>query len=161
MTGQEAAEMLGLSLRHTRRLIAAYRKEGAAVLAHGDRGKRSPRRTPEVVERKMVALAKGQYHDYNTCHFTDELEERHGITVSSSTVRRVRQRHGRSHRSVQADRLASRSAPSLGMPWQVCARLSLGPSGRGGLTPAGYATGCCRSLVGGFPSQVKFKVYLE
>jgi transposase len=28
MTGQEAAEMLGLSLRHTRRLITAYRKEG-------------------------------------------------------------------------------------------------------------------------------------
>jgi len=34
MTGQEAAEVLGLSLRHTRRLIAAYRREGAAVLAH-------------------------------------------------------------------------------------------------------------------------------
>ena len=34
MTGQEAAEVLGLSLRHTRRLIAAYQKEGAAVLAH-------------------------------------------------------------------------------------------------------------------------------
>lgn len=28
MTGQEAAEVLGLSLRHTRRLIAAYRREG-------------------------------------------------------------------------------------------------------------------------------------
>jgi hypothetical protein len=28
LTGQEAAEVLGLSLRHTRRLIAAYRQEG-------------------------------------------------------------------------------------------------------------------------------------
>ena len=34
MTGQEAAEVMGLSLRHTRRLIAAYRKEGAALLSH-------------------------------------------------------------------------------------------------------------------------------
>lgn len=40
LTGQEAAEVLGLSLRHSRRLIAAYRQEGAAVLAHGNRGKR-------------------------------------------------------------------------------------------------------------------------
>jgi len=33
MTGREAIEVLGLSLRHVRRLIAAYRKEGAAALA--------------------------------------------------------------------------------------------------------------------------------
>jgi transposase len=94
LTGQEAAEVLGLSLRHTRRLIAAYRQEGAAVLAHGNRGKRSHRRTPETVEEKIVALARGQYHDYNNCHFSEDLEERHGILVSSSTVRRIRQRHG-------------------------------------------------------------------
>ncbi len=42
MTGQEAADVLGLSLRHTRRLLAVYRREGAAVLAHGNRGKPSP-----------------------------------------------------------------------------------------------------------------------
>ena len=94
LTGQEAAEVLGLSLRHTRRLIAAYRQEGAAVLAHGNRGKRYHRRTPETVEEKIVALARGQYHDYNNCHFAEELEERHGLLVSSSTVRRIRQRHG-------------------------------------------------------------------
>jgi transposase len=33
MIGREAAEVLGLSLRHMRRLLAAYRKEGAVVLA--------------------------------------------------------------------------------------------------------------------------------
>jgi hypothetical protein len=36
MTGQEAADMLGLGLRHTRRLIADYRRLGAAALAHGN-----------------------------------------------------------------------------------------------------------------------------
>ncbi len=61
MTGQEAAEVLGLSLRHTRRIIAAYRKEGAAVQAHGNRGKPSHRRTPKAVEEEIVALAKGPY----------------------------------------------------------------------------------------------------
>ncbi len=40
MSDREAAEVLGLSLRHVRRLLAAYRKEGAAALAHGNRGRR-------------------------------------------------------------------------------------------------------------------------
>lgn len=122
MTGQEAAEVVGLSLRHTRRLIAAYRQEGAAVLAHGNRGKRSHRRTPEAVEEEIVALAKGLYHDYNNCHFTEELEERHGITVSSSTVRRVRQRHGLPSprkRRVPRHRRRRERYPQAGMLLQV------------------------------------------
>jgi transposase len=122
MIGQEAAEMLGLSLRHTRRLIAAYRQEGATVLAHGNRGKRSPRRTPEAVEEEIVALAKGLYYDYNNCHFTEELEERHSITVSSSTVRRVRQRYGLSSprkRRVPRHRRRRERYPQAGMLLQV------------------------------------------
>ena len=38
MVGREASELLDLSLRHVRRILAAYRKEGAAALAHGNRG---------------------------------------------------------------------------------------------------------------------------
>ena len=35
----QAAEVLGVSERHMRRILAAYRKEGAAALAHGNRGR--------------------------------------------------------------------------------------------------------------------------
>lgn len=122
MTGQEGAEVMGLSLRHTRRVIAAYRQEGAAVLAHGNRGKRSHRRIPEAVEEEIVALTKGQYHDYNNCHLTEELEERHSITVSSSTVRRVRQRHGLPSprkRRVPRHRRRRERYPQAGMLLQV------------------------------------------
>jgi hypothetical protein len=42
VTCREASEVLHLSLRHTRRLLAAYRKEGTAALAHGNRGKKPP-----------------------------------------------------------------------------------------------------------------------
>jgi hypothetical protein len=38
MIGREVSEVLYLSLRHTRRLLAAYRKDGAVALAHGNRG---------------------------------------------------------------------------------------------------------------------------
>ena len=34
----QAAEVLGVSERHMRRILAAYREEGAAALAHGNRG---------------------------------------------------------------------------------------------------------------------------
>ena len=33
MVGREAVEVLGLSLRHVRRILVAYRKEGATALA--------------------------------------------------------------------------------------------------------------------------------
>ena len=37
----EAAEVLGVSERHVWRILAEYRKEGAAALAHGNRGRRA------------------------------------------------------------------------------------------------------------------------
>ena len=40
VTGERAVELLRLSLRHVRRILAAYRKEGAAALAHGSRGRK-------------------------------------------------------------------------------------------------------------------------
>ena len=36
LTAAEAAAVLGRSVRQVRRMLAAYRKEGAAALVHGD-----------------------------------------------------------------------------------------------------------------------------
>lgn len=94
MTGQQAAEMLELSLRHVRRLLAKYRNEGASALAHGNRGRASPRQVPEAIKAEVIKLAKSIYHDYNDQHFTEELAEYHGIVLSRSTVRRIRRSAG-------------------------------------------------------------------
>ncbi len=94
MTGAQAAQMLGLSVRQVRRLLAAYREKGAAGLAHGNRGKASARRTPEAIGQRVVELASEEYKDYNDQHFTEELEERYGICLSRSTVRRIRRAAG-------------------------------------------------------------------
>ena len=83
MTGQDAAEMLGLSLRHTRRLIAGYRQSGAAALAHGNRGRPPANKLDDKMAEEIVRLARGEYLDYNDTHFTEELAERHDIMVSS------------------------------------------------------------------------------
>ncbi|MCY4653541.1 MAG: helix-turn-helix domain-containing protein, partial [Dehalococcoidia bacterium] len=48
MTIDQAATLMGVSTRHTRRLLAAYRKEGAAALAHGNRGRRPSNITSET-----------------------------------------------------------------------------------------------------------------
>jgi predicted DNA-binding protein (UPF0251 family) len=72
---QRAAEVLGISKRQFRRLVAGYRKRGVAALAHGNRGKTPVNRIAEAVREQIVKLAKSTYQDYNDCHFTEELAE--------------------------------------------------------------------------------------
>ena len=46
MTVDQAATLMGVSARHTRRILAAYTEEGAAALARGHRGRRVPTQHP-------------------------------------------------------------------------------------------------------------------
>ena len=109
MKGRAAAELLGLSERQVKRLRRAYREQGATGLAHGNRGKASSQRTPEAVEKQIVALVKEHYSDYNDEHVTEVLAERHQLRVARSTVRRMRIAHGiRSPKRRRAPRHRSR-----------------------------------------------------
>ncbi len=47
---QEAALLLGVSERQGWRLLAAYRKDGAAALAHKNRGRVPSNATPETIQ---------------------------------------------------------------------------------------------------------------
>ncbi len=85
----QAAEVLGVSERHTRRILAAYRKEGAAALAHGNRGRRPANTTTETKMTYVVQLARTRYAGTNHTHLTELLMEREGIDLSRSTVRRI------------------------------------------------------------------------
>lgn len=89
ITGRQAAEALGLSLRHTRRLLARYRKEGAAALAHGNRGRRPSHALEDTFKDRVLALFRSTYTGCNTQHFSELLTEREGITLSRSSVRRI------------------------------------------------------------------------
>lgn len=108
ITGRQAAQILGMSLRHFRRIRAKYRQEGAAALAHGNRGKRPGHALSEAVKAQVLTLAKTKYGGFNTTHFTEMLAEREGIHLSRSSVRRIllnagikgpRQRRAPRHRS--------------------------------------------------------------
>lgn len=85
----EAAQLLGVSERHAWRLMAAYRVEGAAALAHGNRDRSPSNATEPEVRAQVIVLASGRYQGVNHSHFTELLAEREGIVLSRSTVRRV------------------------------------------------------------------------
>ncbi len=89
VTGWQASEVLHLSLRHVRRLLAAYREEGAAALAHGNRGRKPHHALDPVLKRQVLRLIQTTYGGCNTQHFTELLAEREGVVLSRSSVRRI------------------------------------------------------------------------
>ena len=64
MTLDQAAALMGVSPRHTRRILEAYRGNGAA-LARGLRGRKPPDAIPEPVRSRMVHLAATIYQGAN------------------------------------------------------------------------------------------------
>jgi len=89
MTGMESAQLLSLSLRHVRRLLAAYRREGAVALAHGNRGRKPCHALNTSLKERVLELARSTYAGCNNQHFTELLAEREGVTLSRSSVRRI------------------------------------------------------------------------
>jgi transposase len=111
MVGREATGVLGTSLRHLRRMIAAYRKEGAVALAHGNRGRKPVNAIRRELRQRIVELAGSKYLGFNQQHFTELLAEREGICLSRSSVRNIllesgikspRKRRAPKHRSRRA-----------------------------------------------------------
>ena len=74
----QAAELMGVSTRHARRITTAYREEGAAALAHGHRGRKPVNATPEAVIADVVRLASTRYQGANHTHLSELLAEREG-----------------------------------------------------------------------------------
>jgi transposase len=118
----EAATMLGVSERHGWRLLARYRAQGAAALAHGNRGRPPTHRLSEQPRRRVRDLAATTYAGVNHTYLTELLAECDGIELSRSSVRRIlaaaglrspRRRRPPKHRS-RRDR-----APQEGMLLQV------------------------------------------
>ena len=94
VTAVQAAEVLRISERQVRRILAAYRKEGAAALAHGNRGRRPVHTIGTEVRQQVVALARTRYPDLNDTHLTEKLNDPEGLHLSRSTVRRIRREAG-------------------------------------------------------------------
>lgn len=90
LTIEQAAALMGVSVRQAWRLRARYLREGPAMLAHGNRGRPSPRRIDGDLRARVVALAEDErYAGAGDSHLTELLADHHGIVLSRPTVRRI------------------------------------------------------------------------
>ncbi len=122
ITGVDAAVLMGLGLRQVRRLLAAYRREGGAALAHGNRGRRPVHTLSEDIRRQVVELARGRYEGFNHHHLTELLAEREGLELSRSSVWRILTTAGLKssrHRRPAKHRCRRERYPQEGMLLQI------------------------------------------
>lgn len=115
---KDAARLLGVSERHTRRLLAAYRNHGAAALVHAGRGRKPGHTVPDDIRDQVILLGRAVYAGVNHTHLTELLAEREGLTLSRSTVRRILVAAGipsPRHRRPPRSRLRRERFPQEGM----------------------------------------------
>ena len=85
----QAAELLGIGQQQLRRVLAACRRDGAAALSHGHRGRKPRNPVPEEVAAAAVILSSEKCAGFDHSHFTEILAEREGIHLSRRTGRRL------------------------------------------------------------------------
>ena len=146
MTMDQAATLMGVSTRHTRRILAAYREEGAAALSHGNRGLRATNATPETTKAEVLRLARSRYSETNHTHLSELLREREGIDIARTTLRRILAGAGvkspRRRRPPQ-HRVRRQRMPREGMQRQADGRGTTDRDGRD-VGPAGCPGHCPR-----------------
>jgi transposase len=86
---KEAAEILGVSPRHIRRLLRAYRQEGEKGLISKRRGKPSNHRLGLAVVTQARDLIYERYSDFGPTLAQEKLSEIHGLQISRESVRQL------------------------------------------------------------------------
>ena len=118
----QAAEILGISERQLRRVLAASRRDGAASLVHGNRGRKPRHSVTGEVAAAVVNLASEKYAGFNHSHLSEVLAQREGIHLSRQTVSRLLNRSGlfsaRQHRPPK-HRVRRERMPQEGMLVQI------------------------------------------
>ncbi|MBV9039202.1 MAG: hypothetical protein JO182_32255 [Acidobacteriaceae bacterium] len=88
ITKQAAAEELGVSVRHVRRLLLRLKKEGDKSVVHALKGKPSHRRIAEDTEKEAVKILSAEvYRGFGPTLASEYLRDEHGIEASKETVR--------------------------------------------------------------------------
>ena len=57
-------------------------RERRRRLAHGNRGRASPRRLSDAARDRILELARTEYRGYNDTHLAEALAEDEGIAIS-------------------------------------------------------------------------------
>lgn len=84
-----AAALLGLTDRQVRNLMRRIKEKGAVGLAHGNRGKPSPKRLPIDLVAKIVEIVKQRYRDFRPKFAAEKLWKKEKIRVSDEKLRQI------------------------------------------------------------------------
>jgi transposase len=90
----EAARILKRHPRSVYRMVRKVREKGPEGVLHGNRNKASPRRMPEEIRKKLIALALGRYQDINDTHLCEILSKAEGIAIGRETLRGILRKEG-------------------------------------------------------------------
>lgn len=89
ITQKEAAQELGVTERHVRRLLVALKRRGDKAVIHALRGLPSHRKLDGEMQQKAVEiLARPVYRGFGPTLASEYLANKHQIQVSRETVRR-------------------------------------------------------------------------
>lgn len=91
---REAAEMLELSYRQTKRVWARYQAGGAKALQHGNCGRASNRAYPEKFRAAVLEQVRARYEDFGATLAAEHLASDDGLEVHGETLRRWRKEAG-------------------------------------------------------------------
>jgi transposase len=119
---EEAARILKRHPRSVYRMLAKVRGKGPEGVVHGNRDKVSPRRVPESLRKKLIALALGKYRDINDTHLCEILSKAEGIGIGRETLRGILRKGGiPSKRKVKRRKYRSRRErkEAFGMMLQI------------------------------------------
>jgi transposase len=95
ITQKQAAEELGVSIRHVKRLLYALKKHGDKGVMHGLRGKPSNQRIGKSVEEEAIQILSADlYKGFGPTLAAEYLADKHDIEVSKETVRQWMMRAG-------------------------------------------------------------------
>ena len=93
-TLRQASGVMGVSYRHAKRLWKRFRRRGPQGLRHASVGRRSNRRTPAAVRRKILALVRREFggdvaHErFGPTLAAEHLAEEYQVVVHHETLRR-------------------------------------------------------------------------
>jgi len=88
-TLKAASVELGISYRQAKRIYQRYLSGGDDALVHGNKGKLSNNRIDESLVQYAVFLYKEQYSDFGPTFAQEKMNQRDGINIGVSTLRRA------------------------------------------------------------------------
>ena len=94
LTQVKAAEVLGITDRHIRRLLRRVREKGARGIVHRSRGRASPNRMLKELEERIAGVVEEKYTGFGPTLASEKLFERDGIRISKEKLRQIMMVHG-------------------------------------------------------------------